>query len=215
MFTGIVEGTGVISHIERLGKSLKMKIRWDKATSLSIGDSICVDGVCLTILCKDDDEFQVQAVEETLKRTTLGQKKVSDKVNLERAMPAFGRFGGHFVQGHIDGTGVIRKLLRLDQSVLMVVEIPRSFSPYIAPKGSIAVDGVSLTVVEAGPKSFSVSLIPYTLEVTTLGLKKVGDRVNIETDILAKYVVHLIRSLPLADITPLQTPSLSTDRDGG
>jgi len=160
---------------------------------VAFGDSVSVNGVCLTVLAVQPPTFWVEAVEETIARTNLGFLKVGDRVNLERALSASGRLGGHFVQGHVDGTGVIAQIVPRLRSKVMRIRCPQELMPYIVPKGSIAVDGVSLTVVEVGADWFTVSLIPYTLEHTTLGIRKVGDVVNLEVDILAKYVRHLLQ----------------------
>lgn len=175
--------------------SVLLGIRASFTKDLREGDSVCVNGACLTVVAVQPPLFWVEAVEETLTRTNLGSLKVGDKVNLERALAATGRFGGHFVQGHVDGTGMVAQIVPRFRSKVMRILSPRELMPYIVPKGSIAVDGVSLTVVDVGDDWFTVSLIPFTLERTTLGMKKVGDTVNLEVDILAKYVSHMLQIL--------------------
>jgi riboflavin synthase len=199
MFTGIIEEVGEVVKVERKGMAALLAIRTSFARELRSGDSVSVNGVCLTVLAVQPPTFWVEAVEETIARTNLGFLKAGDRVNLERALSASGRLGGHFVQGHVDGTGVIAQIVPRLRSKVMRIRCPQELMPYIVPKGSIAVDGVSLTVVEVGADWFTVSLIPFTLEHTTLGLRKVGDVVNLEVDILAKYVRHLLQGWADAD----------------
>ena len=194
MFTGIIEEVGEIAQTQRRGMAVFFGIRASFAKELREGDSVCVNGACLTVVAVQPPLFWVEAVEETLARTNLGFLKPGDKVNLERALSVTGRFGGHFVQGHVDGTGVIAQIIPRLRSKVMRVHTPKELMQYIVPKGSIAVDGVSLTVVDVGADWFTVSLIPFTLEHTTLGLRKVGDVVNLEVDILAKYVRHMLQT---------------------
>ncbi len=192
MFTGIIEEVGEIAQAQRRGMAVFLGIRASFVRELKKGESVCINGACLTVVDIRPPLFWVEAVEETLARTNLGFLKPGDRVNLERALPAGGRFGGHFVQGHVDGTGVIAQIVPRLRSKVMKIHTPKELMPYIVPKGSIAVDGVSLTVVEVGQDWFTASLIPFTLEHTTLGLRKVGDVVNLEVDILAKYVRHML-----------------------
>ena len=194
MFTGIIEEVGEIAQTQRRGMAVFFGIRASFAKELKEGDSVCVNGACLTVVAVQPPLFWVEAVEETLARTNLGFLKPGDKVNLERALSVAGRFGGHFVQGHVDGTGVIAQIVSRLRSKVMRIHTPKELMQYIVPKGSIAVDGVSLTVVDVGADWFTVSLIPFTLEHTTLGLRKVGDVVNLEVDILAKYVRHMLQN---------------------
>jgi len=185
MFTGIIEELGVVKDIRRQSRSILVEITGKKAiVDLVIGDSIAVDGVCLTVIEKTLNSFKAELVEETLKKSSLKDLKIGDKVNLERAVKAEGRFSGHFVLGHVDGVGLIRNWKNGEMEITYSQEL----SPYIVSKGSIAVDGVSLTVAEVKKGSFSVALIPHTAKMTTLGFKRVGDKVNLETDILGKYV---------------------------
>jgi riboflavin synthase len=194
MFTGIIEEVGEIAQTQQQGMAVFFGIRASFAKELKEGDSVCVNGACLTVVAVQLPLFWVEAVEETLARTNLGFLKPGDKVNLERALSVAGRFGGHFVQGHVDGTGVIAQIVPRLRSKVMRIHTPKELMQYIVPKGSIAVDGVSLTVVDVGGDWFTVSLIPFTLEHTTLGLRKVGDVVNLEVDILAKYVRHMLQN---------------------
>ena len=164
----------------------------DGNTGAGIGDSVAISGCCLTIVRIDEQGWTFQAGEETLSKTSLGQLEVGDEVNLERSMPVNGRLGGHFVQGHIDGTGIVDDIQQDGEWTTMWFRVPKSLTQQMVGKGSVAVDGISLTLVEVEPERFSVALIPHTLEVTTLGQKRVGDPVNIETDILGKYVLKML-----------------------
>lgn len=188
MFTGIVEEIGTILKI---GSSLKISAS-EILKDVHIGDSIAVNGICLTVTAFDTGSFTVDAMPETYKRTALKSLSCGSKVNLERAMAANGRFGGHIVSGHIDGTGRISDYRNDGNAIWMTVATDRELLKYIAPKGSVAIDGVSLTVVDSLRDSFSVSLIPHTSSVTTLTSHMSGDIVNIETDVLAKYIGHLL-----------------------
>lgn len=199
MFTGIIEGRGTISRIltEHAGVRLsigvpgEMAADGDRAAGCRIGDSVAINGCCLTVVETAGGEWSFQAGPETLARTNLGELNPGDEVNLERSLPVNGRLGGHFVQGHIDGVGEVASIERDGEWVTIRFRVSERLTRQMVPKGSIAVDGVSLTLVEVERDSFSVALIPHTLEVTTLGLLKPGDRVNIETDILGKYVEKL------------------------
>ncbi len=190
MFTGISEETGKIISIDSKGI---LTISANKILSdIHIGDSIAVNGICLTVTKFSDTSFTVDAMPETLSRTALKYLTSGSMVNLERAMAANGRFGGHIVSGHIDGTGKITGYRKDKNAIWVTVKADRSLLKYIAPKGSVAIDGISLTVVDSLRDSFTVSLIPHTASVTTLTTHKQGDLVNIEVDVLAKYVEHLI-----------------------
>ncbi|HEX6984473.1 MAG TPA: riboflavin synthase, partial [Planctomycetaceae bacterium] len=157
-----------------------------------LGDSVAINGCCLTAVAVDGPRWSFQAGAETLSKTNLGRLRPGDAVNLERALPATGRFGGHIVQGHVDGVGTVRSIERHGDWVDMAFSLPPQLAEQLVPKGSVAVDGVSLTVVNAGPDGFNVALIPHTLAETTLGRRAAGDVVNIETDILGKYVQKLL-----------------------
>ena len=193
MFTGIIEETGKIESVANGNKSAIITIIADKVLKgTKIGDSIAVNGVCLTVTSISGNKFTADVMAETIRRSSLGTLKHGSKVNLERAMAADGRFGGHIVAGHIDGTGVIRSLEREDNAVWVEIETPDKLLKYIVEKGSIAIDGISLTVAKLTDDSFSVSVIPHTGEETTLLAKKPGDIVNLENDIVGKYVERLM-----------------------
>lgn len=191
MFTGIVESMGSVQRVEQTDRGRKLAIETSLA-DLGLGDSVSVNGVCLTVTGRTGRVFEADVVEETLLRTDLGALGIGDSVNLERPVRADGRFGGHVVQGHIDATGTVGSLDLEGESVRMRVMVAPSVARYVAEKGSIAVDGVSLTVTAVGEDWFEVALIPHTLHVTVLGLRNLGDTVNIEVDVLAKYVERLL-----------------------
>ncbi|PKW28364.1 riboflavin synthase [Phycicoccus duodecadis] len=202
MFTGIVEELGTVVALETATDSARLTIRGPLVTSdAEHGASIAVNGVCLTVVTHGDGEFSVDVMAETLARSSLGALEAGAPVNLERAMPASGRFGGHVVQGHVDGTGTLIARTPGEQWEVVEVSLPRGLAPYVVEKGSITVDGVSLTVVDVGESSFTVSLIPTTLGLTTLGTKGVGDPVNLEVDVLAKYVERLLAARFAAEAT--------------
>ncbi|MFO7547273.1 MAG: riboflavin synthase [Acidimicrobiia bacterium] len=193
MFTGIVETTGEILSVGATDGGVHLSITAPGvAEGLRVGASISVNGTCLTAVTIAVPAFEVDVVAETLARTNLGGLAAGDRVNLERAMPAGGRFDGHIVQGHIDGIGTISSITSEGSSWRMSIETPRSLLRHVVEKGSIAVDGVSLTVAAVTEIGFEVALIPHTLAETTLGDRAVGDRVNLEVDILAKYVERLL-----------------------
>ena len=188
MFTGIIEEVGKVNQVQ-LGKLMVNASIVLQGTEL--GSSIAVNGVCLTVIGFNSTAFSVDVMPETLKRANLGKLKVGDAVNLERPMVMGGRLGGHLVQGRIDGTGRVLALKHENEASLMHLEVPHRLMRYLAVKGFIAVDGASLTVVEIGENSFAVSLVDYTQQHTILGKRKVGDIVNLEVDIIAKYVESL------------------------
>jgi riboflavin synthase len=189
VFTGIVEELGEITAVEQLPNAARLAVRGPVVTSdARHGDSIAVNGVCLTVVEVSGPVFTVDVVNETLRRSSLDKAAPGDRVNLERAAALGQRLGGHIVQGHVDGTGV---LLSRDEAGLTRFGLPATLSRYLVEKGSITVDGVSLTVVDSLAEEFSVALIPTTLELTTLGLRQPGDIVNLEVDVLAKYVERL------------------------
>lgn len=193
MFTGIVEELGTVAEIKHGEDSAVLRIEGPLVVSDAVhGASIAVNGVCLTVTEHDDSAFSVDVMAETLRRSSLGALQPGDRVNLERAMAADGRFGGHIVQGHVDGTGTVVGRTPGDRWETVEVSLPADLQRYVVEKGSITVDGVSLTVAEVGPSSFTVSLIPTTLELTTLGRKGIGGLVNLEVDVLAKYVEKMI-----------------------
>lgn len=193
MFTGIVEELGEIVTVERGAQSAVVTVRGPLVTSdATPGASIAVNGVCLTVVGQDDQTFWVDVMAETLNRSSLGSLRPGDGVNLERAMVSGGRFGGHIVQGHVDGTGQIMARTPGDRWEVVQFTLPPEVSRYVVTKGSITVDGVSLTVSALTDDTFSVSLIPTTMGLTTLGHKGVGDLVNLEVDVIAKYVERLL-----------------------
>ncbi|WP_410539389.1 riboflavin synthase [Streptomyces sp. KL2] len=193
MFTGIVEELGEVAAVEKLRESSRFRLRGPLVTEgAKHGDSIAVNGVCLTVVDTADGEFTADVMAETLNRSCLGALTAGDRVNLERPMALGGRLGGHIVQGHVDGTGTITERVPGENWEIVRIAAPGGLTRYIVEKGSITVDGVSLTVVEAGETDFTVSLIPTTLALTTLGVKGVGDPVNLEVDVLAKYVERLL-----------------------
>ena len=194
MFTGLVESLGKVTELKNVGSGSDLRIEDASiAPQLTIGESVAINGVCLTVIGFDSNSFQFQAGPETLKRTNLGQLKEGDKVNLERSLRFGDRLGGHLVQGHIDGIATISKHEHSGEWLTVWFRcLPSSLALQMVSKGSVAVDGVSLTVVDVTEDSFSVALIPHTLAVTTLGIKKPGETVNIETDILGKYVERML-----------------------
>ncbi|KAA1399289.1 riboflavin synthase [Aeromicrobium ginsengisoli] len=196
MFTGLIEEKGTVTAVEDLGDSVRLTVRGPLVVSdAQHGDSIAVSGVCLTVMEQDTDSFAADVMKESLDKTSLGDLRVGDEVNLERATRAGARLGGHIVQGHVDGTGRILDRTPSEHWEVVRIAVPVDLAKYLVDKGSVTVDGTSLTVVEvvdADEPWFSVSLIPTTLAETTLGTKGPGDRVNLEVDILAKYVERLL-----------------------
>ncbi|MFC8955539.1 riboflavin synthase [Streptomyces sp. NPDC057101] len=193
MFTGIVEELGEVVAVEQLEDASRFRLRGPLVTEgAQHGDSIAVNGVCLTVVEFGDGEFTADVMAETLKRSSLGALETGSRVNLERPMAVGGRLGGHIVQGHVDGTGTILERTPSEHWELVKVGLPAHLSRYVVQKGSITVDGVSLTVVEVTDDWFTISLIPTTLDLTTLGIKKSGDPVNLEVDVIAKYVERLL-----------------------
>ncbi len=192
MFTGIVETTGEVVSIETEPDGTRLTIGAPFAADLSDGQSITVDGACLTVEDYTDGDFEVFLASETLDRTTLGERTVGDGVNLERAMPADGRFDGHIVQGHVDGTAAIHDVRQVGEDWTYEFDLPPDLASYVVEKGSIALDGISLTVADRNHETFGVAIVPTTYEETTLSEKESGDRVNVEVDVLAKYVERMI-----------------------
>jgi riboflavin synthase len=189
LFTGIVECVGRVAAIARDGDLARIAIDAPEiADGVRIGDSVSVSGGCLTVTRLEGGRFHFEAVRETLERTSLGSLQVGARVNLERAMRAGARLDGHIVQGHVDGTGRVRALERRGDDVRMAIDCDATVRDYLVDKGSVAIDGVSLTVVSVDEQGFDVALIPHTLGVTTLGERRPGDRVNLEADVLGKYV---------------------------
>ncbi|GAA2280541.1 riboflavin synthase [Nonomuraea roseoviolacea subsp. roseoviolacea] len=194
MFTGIIEEKGEVAALVQAGGSARLSVRGPLVVSdASHGDSIAVNGVCLTVVETDGDVFTVDVMRESLDRTSLGGLKEGAAVNLERAVRADQRLGGHIVQGHVDGTAVLLSRDPGERWDDLRFSLPEPLARYVAEKGSIAIDGISLTVTTVDDDSFGVSLIPTTLELTTMGGLRVGDLVNLEVDVIAKYVERLVR----------------------
>jgi riboflavin synthase len=193
VFTGIVEELGHVTAVENLGDASRFRLRGPVVTEdAHHGDSIAVNGVCLTVVDHEGDEFTADVMAETLNRSGLGALTVGSRVNLERPTALGARLGGHIVQGHVDGTGTVLERVPSEHWEIVRISLPADLARYVVEKGSITVDGISLTVVEAGDDFFTVSLIPTTLALTTLGLKQPGDPVNLEVDVIAKYVERLL-----------------------
>jgi len=193
MFTGLVEEIGVVRSIHRKGDYSRIEV--SAAVVLGgtrVGDSIAINGACQTVTSLTPSTFMVDALAETLRKTTLGDLRIADKVHLERALSLAARLGGHLVQGHVNGRARIREVRRMGKNVYLVLSLPAELKKYCALEGSIAIDGVSLTICALAPGEIEVNLIPHTLASTTLGDKKSGDEVNIENDIIAKYVERLL-----------------------
>ncbi|MGG5254344.1 riboflavin synthase [Neobacillus sp. SM06] len=196
MFTGIVEEIGTVTGIQQSGESFVLTIKAGKILEdVQLGDSISVNGVCLTVTRFSKDQFSVDVMPETVKATSLKIVKRGSPVNLERAMAAGGRFGGHFLSGHVDGTGIVKNKKPFENAVYYEIEADPTLLKYIILKGSIAVDGTSLTVFGVSENSFTISLIPHTMKETILGNKGPGDIVNLETDMIGKYVSHFLTGL--------------------
>jgi len=205
VFTGIIEELGSVAAVREVGAGAEGAVRLTVAgprvtADVAVGDSIAVSGVCLTVVESDDGRFSADLMRETLVRSTLAAATVGTPVNLERAVTLQTRLGGHLVQGHVDGTGSVVRREHTPHWDVVEIALPSTLARYVVEKGSIAVDGVSLTVVTAGNESFTVGLIPTTLERTTLGAKVVGDTVNLEVDVMAKYAERLL-GLASAELT--------------
>lgn len=194
MFTGLVEAQGTVHLLEKNGSAIDLTLEISEriTNDAHIGDSVAINGCCLTVVEISDGFLKFQAGAETLAKTNLGRLSLGDRVNIERPLAADGRLGGHFVQGHVDGVGTIKSIDKDGEWITMWFDIPKELALQMVPKGSVTIDGISLTIVECEQKAFSIALIPHTLEVTTMGQKQVGSVVNLETDILGKYVQKLI-----------------------
>lgn len=193
MFTGIIEEIGVLQNMKRGTNEYQLTLSAKKVLQdVKLGDSIAVNGVCLTVTSFTSEQFTVDVMPETVKATSLQSLARGSSVNLERAMAANGRFGGHFVQGHVDGVGTIKSKNQVSNAVYFWIETSAEMMRYIVPKGSVAIDGISLTVVEVKDNQFSISIIPHTITETILQFKQHGDGVNIECDMLAKYMERLL-----------------------
>lgn len=204
MFTGIIEEVGKIAQIKKQGEFAVVTINASRVLEdVHLGDSIAVNGVCLTVTSFTSSQFTADVMSETLKRTSLGELQPSSPVNLERAMAANGRFGGHIVSGHIDGTGEVAEITPADNSVWYRIKTSPKLLRYIIEKGSITIDGISLTVVDVNEESFRVSIIPHTIKETNLGSKKIGSIVNLENDIVGKYIEQFLTKKESAPETKL------------
>lgn len=195
MFTGLVEEVGTVRSVTPVGEGARVVIEASRVLEdAEIGASISVNGCCLTVVEFDESWWEADAVPETIERTNIGALQPGDQVNLERPLAANGRYGGHVVQGHVDATANVAAIDELDDgSFRYTFELPPSLAHYVVEKGSIAIDGISLTVASVDATSFSIAVIPHTHEVTTVGRRTVGDAVNVEADVLAKYVERLVR----------------------
>ncbi len=197
MFTGIIEEIGTVAMIQRGQHSAVLKIQAKTVLKgTKTGDSIAVNGVCLTVTELFSDSFKADVMHETLDRSALAKLVCGSRVNLERAMPADGRFGGHIVAGHVDGVGRITRIRRDDTAVWYTVEADSGVLRYVVEKGSVALDGISLTVADVTAKNFSISAIPHTVRQTVLHERREGDLVNVETDVVGKYIEKLMRTTP-------------------
>jgi len=202
MFTGLVEEIGSVKNIQSIGGGKKITLSSESAAAnASIGESINVNGVCQTVVDLGKNYFAVEAVEETLKKTNLAHLKINDKVNLESSLTLAKKLGGHFVLGHIDTTGNVLDIKKISSSFLMKVKYPEEFQKYIIHVGSIAVDGVSLTVADFADNVFTISVIPHTWENTNFKFRKISDVVNLEFDVLGKYVDRMINKKAASNLT--------------
>ena len=201
MFTGIVERVARLARLEAAGERLELEVDAgaEIAREVRIGDSVALAGCCLTVVAVRGERLAFQAVPETLRRTSLGARRAGDELNVERAMRADARLDGHIVQGHVDGTGTVRELRPEGDDLLVRIEAPREVAAQLVPKGSVAVEGVSLTVVDPDERGFWVALIPHTRAVTTLGALVPGQAVNLELDVLGKYVWKYLQRIGRAD----------------
>lgn len=196
MFTGIIKNIGIIKKIEKKAEGLVFFVSCsDIFNQIKVADSVCTTGVCLTVFDKEDDCLLFEIMPETLRKTTLGEKTAGNKINLETSLKVGDELGGHFVYGHVDCVGLTTNIVQEGNNKLVTIELPAEWMKYLAPEGSVAVDGVSLTVARIHDKKLVVSLIEYTLDNTTLGDLQIGDKVNVEMDMLAKYVATQIMNL--------------------
>lgn len=203
MFTGIIEGSGTVKGIESKGQGKVLNISCDLNLSESkTGDSIAVNGVCLTAVSIKKNSFTVDVAPETIDRTTFKHLTAGEKVNLERALRLSDRIDGHLVSGHIDGTGKIRLIKKQSNALIITIDVSDTLAADMIEKGSVAIEGISLTINSCSDNNFEISIIPHTANITTIGLKRPGDRVNIETDMIGKYVRKIVKSnVPAKDIS--------------
>ena len=195
MFTGLIEEIGKVERLEKKRGGVIFTISAKKSShGMKIDESIAINGVCLTVIARRKSVFNVQAVEETLRKTNLGLLRGGDSINLERALLPSERLGGHFVLGHVDGVGTIERVQVRKSSWMFWIKVPKRFARYLIPVGSVAVNGVSLTVASLREQTFAVSIIPHTMKMTTFKNLKIGDRVNIEFDMLGKYIERLLKA---------------------
>ena len=212
MFTGIVEEVGVLKSIRRGASSAVLEIAARTVLEdIHLGDSIAVNGVCLSATSFTGSSFTADVMHETLDRSSLAALRPGSRVNLERAMAANGRFGGHIVAGHVDGVGTVLETKQDDNAVWYTIAAGPEVLRYVVEKGSITIDGISLTVARVGPESFAISAIPHTVAVTVLKDRKAGDKVNLETDIIGKYVEKLLTTGPVQTAEPKQTSGITKD----
>ena len=205
MFTGIVEEVGVLRGTQVTAASVALDVRASTVIDAAVGDSILTDGVCLTVTALRPDGFTADAMPETVRRTTLAERRPGDALNLERALTLSSRLGGHLVSGHVDGVGEVASVTPEGNALVVEIEAPDAVARVTVAQGSVAVDGVSLTVVAVDGGRLRVALIPHTADVTTLGVRKVGDAVNLEVDVTAKYVERLLAA-HLPDGKPAESP---------
>ncbi|MBI4266426.1 MAG: riboflavin synthase [Acidobacteria bacterium] len=207
MFTGLVEAVGRVAEVKGTGSGWRLRVRTELASELRAGDSLAVDGVCLTVILADGDQVHADIGPETARVTTLGSLRPDQLVNLERPLRADGRVGGHFMLGHVDGTGTVDDVRAEGDAHWLTMAFERTLAPYLVRKGSIAVDGISLTVAGLGDARFDVMIVPHTWEHTNLRVRRVGDRVNLECDVVGKYVA---RAMELAEAAGAHAPALHT-----
>jgi riboflavin synthase len=209
MFSGIVEEMGAITVLRKTLAGTRLTILASTVMGdLKIGDSVSVNGICLTVVSRSERDFSVEVSPETLSVTTLGSVTTGTPVNLERAMKLNERIGGHLVAGHVDGVGVIRSRHQEANAIMLTIEAPSNILRYCVVKGSVTVDGISLTISDVSDNGFSVAIIPHTAKVTTLGLKQINDKVNLESDLIGKYVERLLQ-----ERGQLPKPTISIDKD--
>lgn len=201
MFTGIIQEIGIIDRVSP-GQAYKIRIRAKKVLKdVELGDSISVDGTCLTVVDFDDAGFDVDAMPETIEKTTLKYLRLGSRVNLEPSLKLGDKMGGHWVSGHVDGTGQVLNTEKVGNSVVYEISIPDELSEQLVPKGSVAVDGISLTLIDCERGRFTIGLVPHTLRSTTLGSKEVGGHVNLETDVIAKYIYKYLKGASGGSVT--------------